>query len=249
MKDSELLTSASNWSGRQSRGEIKSILFGDLFFKYLKKSQDKACLEIGCVPGRFLAYICKNFGYFPEGIDYMKDTEKITGETLLRNDLREFTIYEEDFTKWKTSKRYDLVCSFGFIEHFEGDSNRQVIEKHVELLKPEGKLIIDIPNFNYGQYLFHLMLNREVLGTHNIKVMNLAYFRKIAKTYNLKILHLGYYGGLFNYWGLTSDANFLQKLIFKVLKKVSKFTKKIRFLNNRFFSPFIVFIAEKNISC
>jgi SAM-dependent methyltransferase len=245
MKDSELLTSASNWSGRHSRGEIKSILFGDLFSRYLKKTKGESCLEIGCVPGRFLAYICRNFGYYPEGIDYVKDTKKITGETLFCNGLREFTLYEEDFTKWKATKQYDLVCSFGFIEHFEGDLNRQVIEKHVKLLKLRGKLLIDIPNFNYFQYLFHLMLNREVLGTHNTKIMNLSYFKKIAKTYNLKILHLDYYGGLFNYWGLTENANFFQRLVFRLLKKVSKFAKKIRFLNNRFFSPFIVFIAEK----
>jgi len=245
MKENHILTSRSNWSCRHSRGEIKSILFEDLFLKYLDKARRKTCLEIGCVPGKFLAYICKNFGYFPEGIDYVKDTKKITEETLLCNGLQEFTIYEEDFIKWETSKQYDLICSFGFIEHFGGDLNEQVVKKHIDLLKQGGKLIVDIPNFNYCQYLFHLMLNREVLSTHNIKIMSLTYFKKIAETNNLKILHLNYCGGLFDYWGLTGDANFLQKIIFKLLKKVSKYTKAIRFLNNRFFSPFIIFIAEK----
>jgi len=77
MEENHILTSRSNWSGRHSRGEIKSILFEDLFLKYLDKTRGKTCLEIGCVPGKFLAYICKNFGYFPEGIDYVKDTKKI----------------------------------------------------------------------------------------------------------------------------------------------------------------------------
>lgn len=177
-KENYVLTSKSDWLNRQSQGEINSILFGNLFSKFLKKSLGKSCLEIGCVPGRFLAYLCKNFGYFPEGIDYMKDTKKIIATTLLNNGLQDFVIYEEDFIKWGIIKQYDLVCSFGFIEHFEGDLNRQVVKKHIELLKSGGKLIIDIPNFNYCQYLFHLMLNREVLKTHNVKIMNLAYFKK-----------------------------------------------------------------------
>src|SRR4030042_3213015 len=145
MEESKLLTSKDNWFGRQSRGEIKSILFGDLFSKYFKKSKNKSCLEIGCVPGRFLAYICKNFGYFPEGIDYIKDTRKITGATLSLNGLHKFEIYEGDFIKWEIPKQYDLVCSFGFIEHFEGDLNKQIVKKHIKLLKPGGKLIMDIP--------------------------------------------------------------------------------------------------------
>ena len=183
-----------------------------MFYKYLQKTKDKTCLEIGCVPGRFLAYICKNFGYFPEGIDYVKGTKKITEKTLALNGLQKFSIFEKDFLQWETAKQYDLVCSFGFIEHFEGDLNRQVIEKHVRLLKPGGKLIMDIPNFNYCQYLFHLMLNREVLSTHNIKIMNLALFQKNSrKTHDLKILHLDYYGGLFNYWGLTSKTKLFRK--------------------------------------
>lgn len=245
MKEHDILTSSDNWSGRHSRGEIKSMLFGDLFSKFLKKSEGKFCLEIGCVPGRFLTYICKNFGYFPEGIDYVKDTKKITGETLLLNGIRDFVIYEEDFTRWKIPKQYDLVCSFGFIEHFMGDPNKQMIEKHINLLKQGGKLIIDIPNFNYCQYLLHSMLNREILDRHNIKIMNLSYFKKIAETYDLKILHLDYYGGLFNYFGLAENANFLQWMVYNLLKAIARKTKKLTRLNNRLFSPYIVFIAEK----
>lgn len=246
MEKKRTLTTREKWNKRKSRGEIKSVLFSDIFKKYLKKSRSKVCLEIGCVPGRFLAYLAKNFGYFPEGIDYVEKTEEITGETLRNNGINDFVLYEADFTKWKIPKQYDLVCSFGFIEHFTGELNEKVIRKHVDLAKPGGTIIIDIPNFNYCQYLFHYVLDRENLSGHNIEIMNLRYFRNLAVRHNLKIAHLGYCGGLFNYWGLSKNANCFQKIIFKLLKGISKFTKKIGFLNNRFFSPFLVFVAKKN---
>ena len=69
--------------------------------------------------------------------------------------------------------------------------------------------------------------------------------KKIAETYNLKTLHLDYYGGLFNYFGLNKNANFLQWMVYNLLKVVARRTKKLTRMNNRFFSPYIVFIAEK----
>jgi 2-polyprenyl-3-methyl-5-hydroxy-6-metoxy-1,4-benzoquinol methylase len=37
------------------------------------------------------------------------------------------------------------VISFGFIEHFDNPEN--VIQKHLDLLKPGGILIVGVPNF------------------------------------------------------------------------------------------------------
>jgi 2-polyprenyl-3-methyl-5-hydroxy-6-metoxy-1,4-benzoquinol methylase len=245
MRNSQILTSSQNWSGRKSRGEIKSVLFEDIFFKYLNRSEGKSCIEIGCVPGRFLAFISKKFGYFPEGIDYVESTKKITEETLQNNGIKNYRIYKEDFLKWIPLKQYDLVCSFGFIEHFRGNANREMVRKHIDLIKPGGKLIMDIPNFNYCQYLFHFLLNREILRQHNIKIMNLSYFKKIAEDYNLRILHLDYYGGLFGYFGLSDKPNLFQRAFYKLLRLIAKKTKGLAMLNNRFLSPFIIFVSEK----
>jgi len=113
----------------------KKIIFSKIFKSFLlekKISSKNIALEIGCVPGIFLGYLCKNFGYFPEGIDFVKDSKKITQGTLKKFGINKSIVYEEDFLGWKPTKKYDLVCSFGFIEHFK-DTTR-IILKHVTLL-------------------------------------------------------------------------------------------------------------------
>jgi len=243
----EKLTTQDAWSHRKG-GIVDSILFEDLFLKYLEKIENKICLEIGCVPGKFLSYISKNFGYFPEGIDYITGTKQITEETLKLNNIHQYNIYESDFTIWNSPKQYDLVCSFGFIEHFTGDLERKIIKSHIDLLKPGGKLILDVPNFRFGQYFIHFLLNRENLKKHNLKIMKLSYFTMVAKENNLKIIHLGFYGGFFEFWS-ANNLNLIRKIIFRVLKIIEKIIKKtpLKSFNNCFFSPYIVFIAEKQI--
>ena len=47
----------------------KKILFQDIFNKFLIKDKNKKCIEIGCVPGRFLAHFYKKFNYQISGLD------------------------------------------------------------------------------------------------------------------------------------------------------------------------------------
>jgi cyclopropane fatty-acyl-phospholipid synthase-like methyltransferase len=66
------LTSKSSWAGRKAAEHVTSVPFQEIFHQYLEQSPGKTCLEIGCVPGKFLTYICLNFGYRAEGIDYLE---------------------------------------------------------------------------------------------------------------------------------------------------------------------------------
>lgn len=216
-----------------------------IFKKTLKINNDenRSALEIGCAPGDFLAYICKEFKYKPEGIDYVDGSAQITKNKLKENGLNESNIYEDDFFLWESEKKYDLVCSFGFIEHF--NDVQPVINKHISLLKKEGVLIIEIPNFSNGQYIFHKLLDKENLNRHNLESMRLAFFKKLAVKHNLKIKYLGYAGGLFDFWWENNSPTLLQKIAFLFIKPIAFIGRKIPF-NNKFFSPFIVFIAENN---
>ena len=246
----ETLTSKKTWKSRETFGVVRFVWFADLFKKYLRKSNGEICLEIGCVPGKFLAYICKTFGYFAEGIDYLEDSEKITGTTLKNNGINYYKIYKADFMDWDPPERYDLVCSFGFIEHFTGSLNKKVIKKHIKLVKPGGKLIVEVPNFRYCQYFVYYILNRGLSRIHNKETMNLTYYKNIARDNNLKILYLGYWGGPFEFLGefvKYSNLNLLQKLFYIILIIIKK-TKILKNTRNCFLSPFIVFIAEKRIN-
>ena len=210
------------------------ILFKDIFEDYLKKTSNKLCLEIGCYPGYYLAYITKKFGYGAAGIDYVANTEKIVGKTLQANKIKKYLIYNENFLYWKSPKKYDLVCSFGFIEHFSGSTSKKVFKKHIDLMKSNGKLIIDVPN-PYYLYNLRLLFNKLYRQEHYIKIMKLNYFKKMAKKYKLKVLHLNYYSGFY--------------LIDAILNRLGINPNKFQWfrkLNNIFISQFIIFVAEKS---
>lgn len=80
--------------------------------------------------------------------------------------------------------------SYGFIEHF--DDPQPIIQRHVELVKPGGTLILEVPN--------HRGLNRplqdpELLRAHNLNTMTARFFRDLAKRHDLTIEFLEYIGG------------------------------------------------------
>jgi len=239
------LTSKDYWasSKRESNGNVKDLVFSKIFRKHIPKAGNskEVALEIGCVPGQFLAYICKNFGYFPEGIDYEEGTEKVTSETLRNNGLLNYKLYEADFLKWKAKKKYDLVCSFGFIEHFKDPVD--VVKKHLDILKDGGTLLIEVPNFNGLRYFVSKHSDDDTLNLHNMDVMDLKFYKLMAKKFNLKIRYLGYCGGFEYNWG-NKHPSLREKFTYAPFKLASKVLKKIP-SHNKMFSSYIVFIAEK----
>lgn len=237
------LTTKDFWSDlKRKSSRIDKHEFDEIFEEHLKQTKGTA-LEVGCVPGNILARICKRFGYFPEGIDFDEHTVSTTGKTLLDSGLKHFKIYVEDFNKWKTNKKYDLVCSFGFVEHFS--NAEEIIKKHIDLVKKGGKVIIEVPNFAGVPGFFHKLVDGPSLKQHNTSIMNLDFFRDIAKQNNLKVLYLGYYGSFHFQWGYgrRETANLVQKGIYALLKLISKLTIHIKMRNKM--SNYIFFIAEK----
>jgi 2-polyprenyl-3-methyl-5-hydroxy-6-metoxy-1,4-benzoquinol methylase len=238
------LTTQEYWGGmgRESSGVVGRMVFSDLFSKHIKKARNgESVIEIGCVPGQFLAYISKNFGYFPEGVDYVKGSREVTGKTLKENGINDFRVYEKDFLRWKSSKKYPLVTSFGFIEHF--DDPISIVKKHIDLLSVGGTLLIEVPNFNGLRYFVSKHSDIKTLNIHNMQVMSLSFYRHIAKIFNLKIKYLGYCGGFEYNWG-NHNPTLKEKLVYAPFKILSKVLKRIP-MNSKFMSAYIVFIAEK----
>ena len=234
----------SFWRGGETKEikiePVKSIPFSSLFKKHIPKSNKKA-LEIGCFPGALLAYISKTFGYFPEGIDFVENIHEVCSKTLKINGLNEYKIYHEDFTKWEPKSKYGLVCSFGFIEHF--DNPEEIMKKHIDLLEEGGKLVVEVPNFNGLRHFIARYTDKKTLEKHNMKVMDLDFYKKFAKKYNLKINYLGPYGKFEYTWG-NYHPTILQKLIYYPFKILSKLTFSYPF-KNKLLSSWILFIAEK----
>jgi SAM-dependent methyltransferase len=127
-------------------------------------------IEIGCAPGKLLAWVSSRLGAEAHGLDY--------SETGIRNCQALFSALQLDiglhhgdfFNNSLPKGSFDVVGSFGFIEHF--DDPREAVARHVDLLKPGGTALIGIPNYGaiYGR--LQRRCDPENLALHNVDIMN-----------------------------------------------------------------------------
>ena len=77
---------------------------------------------------------------------------------------------EEFLSEYKGS--FDMVMSLGFIEHFT--DVEKAVGIHLELLKPGGTLVVEIPNLSGINRMVFRLFNRELLEMHNLRIMDKA---------------------------------------------------------------------------
>lgn len=224
-------------------GLINDSFFSDIFNRYLDRDPDKTVLEVGCADSNFLCYLAKNFGYKAYGVDYA-DAIFRTADLFKFNNLPEPTLYKEDIFSWKPNAKFDVVCSFGFIEHFENID--PIIAEHSKLITPGGKLIITLPHFAHAQYVLHWLIDKENLKKHNTKIMNLRSIKNAFGKSGLKIEFLSYYK-TFGFWTERKNLVGWEKAINWLILKSGKVITKIFGYDrpNFLFSPHIVCVASK----
>ncbi len=232
------------FEGRAIR-PLEHTPFVDIFIKYLKPDPLKHAFEIGCAGGNYLAYLAKTFNYKTSGIDFSDEIERTRRLFALYN-LPEPTLYKDDFFSFQPPHPYDIVCSFGFVEHFENIAN--VVQRQAELVRPGGTLIITMPNFAYGQYLFHWLIDRDNLKKHNIQAMDLEILRNSLKDLPFTIKHLSYYK-TFGFWTERKDLKSWERAAYWGIRCFGKLLNVTLGYNtsNRFFSPHIVCVAKRNL--
>jgi len=220
---------------------------GDIISKYTKEGE--SIFEVGCAPGKILVYLARRLKLKPYGVDYSDEGLKKTVEVFRKAGFEE-NIFKEDFFSKSFHKenkeKYDIVCSFGFIEHF--DNIEEVIGLHANLLKKDGLLIISIPNF---ARLNKIMTPKSMLDKHNLTIMDL---NKLKERFNgLKIVEAKYIGGPFNFGLFQYDNKFIelirfglflfQRILLEPIFYILKFLG-IR-LENKWASPAMIVIAKK----
>jgi len=126
-------------------------------------------LEIGCAPGKMLAWVAEALGADVAGLDYSKAgmgfAQQLFDTLGIAGDLRCEDVFDNSFE----CDSFDVVYSSGLIEHFVDP--RDIVREHVTLLKPGGKAIITIPNLVGWWGFLTEKLDPDVLEMHNLDIM------------------------------------------------------------------------------
>lgn len=149
-------------------------------------------LEVGCAPGKWLAFMAKEFGLKPSGVEYSDAGMKATLENFRILNLTPDAIFTGDFFQMKPPRQFDVVLSLGFIEHFSDVES--VVSLHLQWLKPGGVLVLGVPNFRGIYSPIQHVLDKAILEKHNLDIMSLDYFRGMGVRLSLQSVFIDYVG-------------------------------------------------------
>lgn len=245
MGKSKNIVEQSFWDAKYQKQSFKYIEDSYFLMRWMNKyipDNDGDCIEIGCYPGNFLPFFGKK-GYTLHGIDKTPDVVHGLPKWLKSLGLRVGSFEKISFEEFAEKRNFDIVCSFGFIEHFI--NYPEIIEKHAALVKQNGYLIIETPNMRgfLLKILYKLFYNEDY-KLHYIKSMNPKTWSTILKSKGFEILDYGYLGG-FVFFFENPKMNRLQRMASVPLKKVLPYINYILRFESLFHSRCCVLIAKK----
>lgn len=201
-------------------------------------------IEIGSFPGPHLATF-GDLGYTLSGIDFHPANETAVPHWLQKEGFKTGEFMAGDFFETSLEKKYDVVASFGFIEHFK--NFEEVILLHAALVKETGYLIITTPNFRgFIQYMLHKTFDKSNLAVHNLESMRPKKWAKILSDNGFEIITKGYFGN-FWFWHGAEKHGKLKKAILRLAEHSVVFFRKVLWFNSSAFSAYCGIVAKKKI--
>ena len=148
-------------------------------------------LEVGCAPGRWMVFYAERFGANVEGVEYAEAAAALTERNL---DACGVTgrVHHTDFETFHAPRRYDLVLSLGFVEHFQDPE--AVFRRHAELIAPGGRVAVGFPNFHGLNRLLQKWFDPEWLALHNLEAVRGDVFLAAAPAVGLSLRSDRYLG-------------------------------------------------------
>ncbi len=194
MKENNSITDKEYWDKYWKNYQYDKIPKKVVFERFMPKlTRGINFIEIGGFPGVNAAY------FYRRGIRDVTILDFHINKEIVRNfekinDLPEGTIQciDNDFFAFSSEKKYDVVFSSGFIEHFE--DTRDAITRHIDLLSEKGQLLIIIPNLLGLNGELQRRFDRENLDSHNLQSMKISYLKEIMQSFNLYDVSVGYLG-------------------------------------------------------
>jgi len=123
-------------------------------------------LEIGCARSTFLPYLAHEFGFQVEGLDYSEVGAMQARRLLAREGISGSVTCADMFAPPPALlERFDVVVSFGVMEHFRDTSD--ALRAASRFLVPGGLLVTFVPNLAGVTGWLQKRMNPAVYAIHN----------------------------------------------------------------------------------
>lgn len=202
-------------------------------------------IEIGGFPGYYSVWASSKFNISSTLLDFYiipSLTEKLKDINQCKKDIQ--LVQKDLFSAGnELFNSYDLCISNGLIEHFE--DTQDIINRHINYLKPGGTLFISLPNFTGLNGWFQKKFDPENYEKHYIRCMDPKFLKQTCIEIGLTNIQVNY-SGKFMLWLENEDLQPQWVKIFKFLIWLPlKIFFKIVPIETKWFSPYLYIIAKK----
>lgn len=201
----------------------------------------KSVFEMGVYPGRFLVHF-GTAGYELNGIDQTQYLPRLEA-WFKQHSFKMGQFSQGDIFCIDRNRKYDVVFSAGFIEHFTNFED--LVQLHADMTKPGGYVCITTPNFRGTvQNWLHRKLDDENLALHYVPSMNPAIWASVLERNEFDVIKSGYIGG-FDFWVGTQHRKGWRRWLLKLIRLMLPILRKFKLPDHPAYSPECMILAQR----
>jgi 2-polyprenyl-3-methyl-5-hydroxy-6-metoxy-1,4-benzoquinol methylase len=204
LTDQHYWQTVSSW---YSDGDISGTSeFQRLFNRFLPQRSDWSVIEVGACPGNHLLALARSHGYSPVALDFLPAVQSLPA-AFGRHGIA-LEVIEQDFLTLRASRRFNVVMSFGFVEHFTDVED--ILRRHWALVADGGFLIVGVPTLTPMQMALRRLILvpgrlESVLAVHNTQAMDVRVLTRWCRQLpNATLVKCGYMSQM-ETWFYSSD--------------------------------------------
>ncbi len=217
----------------------------------------KTLFEVGCGSSAWLPYFKNYYGFTVAGLDYSELGCEIAKRNLEYFD-RKFgeDIYCADVTALNGHEfgRYDVVFSYGLIEHF--DDPATIVKEMKQLVAENGQIVTVVPNLHGFYGVVSRLLLPKIYAMH--KIIDPTQLERTHLQSGFRTEYCGYYGTFYLHvipW-VNTERGFMKVSIIKrtFMKTIDLLGRVSEWLLDWFnvshesaaWSPYVVYIGRRS---